>query len=244
MPIFLFLPAGEQGIAFMKGYKERGLAEAGIKLIATGDITDDGVLEAMGDPTLGLITSFHYSAAHDSPENKAFVKAYAEVNGTKLRPNFMAVGGYDGMAAIYEALKKTGGSTDAEKVMAALKGLKLASPRGPITIDPDTRDPCRPSTSARSRRRRGPLQRRVRPAARPEGPGEVAQRARAAEWGFAEGARLTISPQRTPAPRRPGEGSAACERRVNPRAFPRRVRGSARAGHGSAAAAAGRCRCT
>ena len=139
--IFLFLPAGEQGIAFMKGYKERGLAEAGIKLIATGDITDDGVLEAMGDPTLGLITSFHYSAAHDSPENKAFVKAYGEVNGTKLRPNFMAVGGYDGMAAIYEALKKTGGSTDAEKVMAALKGLKLASPRGPLTIDPDTRDP-------------------------------------------------------------------------------------------------------
>ncbi len=139
--IFLFLPAGEQGIAFMKGYKERGLAEAGIKLIATGDITDDGVLEAMGDPTIGLITSFHYSAAHDSPENKAFVKAYGEVNGTKLRPNFMAVGGYDGMAAIYEALKKTGGSTDAEKVIAALKGLKLTSPRGPITIDADTRDP-------------------------------------------------------------------------------------------------------
>ena len=138
--VFLFLPAGEQGIAFMKGYKERGLAEAGIKLIATGDITDDGVLEAMGDPTLGLITSFHYSAAHDSPENKAFVKAYAEVNGPKLRPNFMAVGGYDGMAAIYEALKKTGGSTDAEKVMAALKGMKLVSPRGPIMIDPETRD--------------------------------------------------------------------------------------------------------
>src|SRR5438067_11910665 len=67
--IFLFLPAGEQGIAFMKGYKERGLAEAGIKLIATGDITDDGVLEAMGDPTIGLITSFHYSADHKSPEN-------------------------------------------------------------------------------------------------------------------------------------------------------------------------------
>src|SRR5215468_9199938 len=130
--VFLFLPAGEQGIAFMKGYKERGLAEAGIKLIATGDITDDGVLEAMGDPTVGLITSFHYSAAHDSAENKEFVKAYAEVNGTKLRPNFMAVGGYDGMAAIYEALKKTGGSTDAEKIVAAMKGLKIMSPRGPI----------------------------------------------------------------------------------------------------------------
>ena len=79
--VFLFLPAGEQGIAFMKGYEERGLKQAGIKLIATGDITDDGVLEVMGNPTVGLITSFHYSAAHDSPENKAFVKAYADANG-------------------------------------------------------------------------------------------------------------------------------------------------------------------
>ena len=138
--VFLFLPAGEQGVAFMKGYSERGLAESGIKLIATGDITDDGVLQAMGDPTLGLITSFHYSAAHDSPENKAFLKAYADVNGTGLRPNFMAVAGYDGMAAIYEALKQTGGSTDGDKLMAAFKGMKIASPRGPVMIDPETRD--------------------------------------------------------------------------------------------------------
>jgi len=138
--VFLFLPAGEQGIAFMKGYEERGLQQAGIKLIATGDITDDGVLEAMGDPTLGLITSFHYSAAHNSPENAAFKKAYSEANGDKLRPNFMAAAGYDGMAVIYEALKKTGGSTDGDKLMAAIKGMKLVSPRGPIMIDPETRD--------------------------------------------------------------------------------------------------------
>jgi branched-chain amino acid transport system substrate-binding protein len=138
--VFLFLPAGEQGIAFMKGFKERGLAEAGIKLIATGDITDDSVLEAMGDSTLGLITSFHYSAAHDSPENRTFLKAYAEVNGTKIRPNFMAVAGYDGMAAIYAALTKTGGSTDGDKILAAMKGMKIDSPRGPIMIDPETRD--------------------------------------------------------------------------------------------------------
>jgi branched-chain amino acid transport system substrate-binding protein len=138
--VFLFLPAGEQGIAFMKGYDERGLKQSGIKLIATGDITDDGVLEVMGNPTVGLITSFHYSAAHDSPENKAFVKAYADANGGKLRPNFMAAAGYDGMAAIYEALKKTNGSTDGDKLIAAMKGMKLLSPRGPIMIDPDTRD--------------------------------------------------------------------------------------------------------
>ena len=138
--VFVFLPPGSQTIAFIKGYEERGLKQAGVKLIGTGDLTDDGVLQAMGEPTLGLITSFHYSASHDSPENKAFVKAYAEVNGTKYRPNFMACAGYDGMAAIAEALKKTGGSVDPDKFMAALKGMKLMSPRGPIMIDPETRD--------------------------------------------------------------------------------------------------------
>jgi branched-chain amino acid transport system substrate-binding protein len=138
--VFVFLPPGNQTIAFIKGYEERGLKQAGIKLIATGDLTDDGVLQAMGDPTIGLITSFHYSAAHDSPENKAFLKAYAEANGTKLRPNFMACAGYDGMAAIAEALKKTGGSVDTEKFVAALKGMKIQSPRGLIMIDPETRD--------------------------------------------------------------------------------------------------------
>jgi len=138
--IFVFLPPGSQTIAFIKGYEERGLKQAGIKIIATGDLTDDGVLEAMGDPTLGIVTSFHYSYAHDSPENKAFIKSYVETNGTRLRPNFMACAGYDGMAAIAEALKKTGGSTDADKMLAAFKGMHLTSPRGPISIDPETRD--------------------------------------------------------------------------------------------------------
>ncbi len=138
--VFVFLPPGSQTIAFIKGYEERGLKQAGIKIIATGDLTDDGVLQAMGEPTLGLITSFHYSAAHDSPENKAFLKTYTETNGTKLRANFMACAGYDGMAAIAEALKKTGGSIDPDRFVGAIKGMKLVSPRGPIMIDPDTRD--------------------------------------------------------------------------------------------------------
>ena len=138
--VFVFLPPGNQTISFIKGYEERGLKQAGIKIIATGDLTDDGTLQAMGEPAIGLITSFHYSAAHDSPENKAFLKAYVETNGTKLRPNFMACAGYDGMAAIAEALKKTGGSVDPEKFLAALKGMRLMSPRGPIMIDPETRD--------------------------------------------------------------------------------------------------------
>ncbi|HTS24058.1 MAG TPA: ABC transporter substrate-binding protein [Casimicrobiaceae bacterium] len=138
--VFLFLPAGAPGVAFLKGYEERDLKQAGIKLLATGDITDDTVLESMGPPALGLITSFHYSADHRSPENDAFKKAYAEVNGNKLRPNFMACAGYDGMALIYEALKKTGGSTDGDKLVAAMKGAKWTSPRGPVMIDPETRD--------------------------------------------------------------------------------------------------------
>ena len=138
--LFVFLPAGEQGTAFMKAFVERGLAQAGIKLIATGDVTEDYQLEAMGDAALDIITTHHYSAAHNSPENKAFLQAFQEVNGTKMRPNFMAVGGYDGMAAIYEVAKKLGGKIDGDKAMEILKGMKIASPRGPIMIDPETRD--------------------------------------------------------------------------------------------------------
>jgi branched-chain amino acid transport system substrate-binding protein len=138
--VFIFVPAGEQGIAFMKGYRERGLAEAGIKVIATGDLTDDNVLPAMGDGTLGLITTFHYSAAHNSPENKNFRKFYAEANPNIGRPNFMAVAAYDGMAAIYEVARKLNGKIDGGKAMAVLKGMKINSPRGPITIDAETRD--------------------------------------------------------------------------------------------------------
>jgi len=138
--VFIFVPAGEQGIAFMKTYREKGLAEAGIKVIATGDLTDDHVLQSMGDPTLGVITAFHYSAAHDSPENKAFRKTYAEANPDAGKPNFMSVAAYDGMAAIYDVSKKLNGKIDGDKAMAILKGMKLASPRGNIMIDPDTRD--------------------------------------------------------------------------------------------------------
>jgi len=138
--VFIFVPAGEQSIAFMKGYRERGLAEAGIKVIATGDLTDDHVMPAMGDSTLGVITTFHYSAAHDSPENKAFLKSFAAANPGAGRPNFMAVAAYDGMNAIYEVSKKLNGKIDGDRAMAILKTMKFTSPRGPIAIDPATRD--------------------------------------------------------------------------------------------------------
>ncbi len=138
--VFVFVPAGQQGIAFMKSFSERGLAKEGIKVIATGDITDDHVLNAMGDAALGMITTFHYSAAHESPENAAFLKAYSEVAPGEGRANFMTVGAYDGMAAIYEVIRKLNGNIDADKAMDVLKGYKAMSPRGPIMIDPETRD--------------------------------------------------------------------------------------------------------
>ena len=138
--VFMFVPAGEQSIAFMKAFEERGLAKEGIRVIATGDLTDDDVLNTMGDPVVGVITSHHYSAAHDSPENKAFVKAFGEVQTELKRPNFMGVGGYDGMAAMDEVVKKLGNHIDGDKAMEVLKGIKLMSPRGPISIDPATRD--------------------------------------------------------------------------------------------------------
>src|ERR1700730_14428474 len=136
--LFVFVPAG-QGGTFAKQYSERGLDKAGIKLIGPGDVTDDDLLNNMGDSVLGAVTALFYSAAHPSAMNKDFVAAYKKLmNGQ--RPGFMAVGGYDGIHLIYEALKKTGGKTDGDALIAAMKGMKWESPRGPISIDPDTRD--------------------------------------------------------------------------------------------------------
>ena len=136
--IFVFVPSGQGGI-FVKQFAERGMDKAGIKIIGPGDVTDDDLLNGMGDPVLGTITAHIYSADHDSPTNKAFVAAFEKANGG-MRPNFMAVGGYDGMHLIYEALKKTNGNTDGDALIAAMKGMAWESPRGPISIDPDTRD--------------------------------------------------------------------------------------------------------
>jgi branched-chain amino acid transport system substrate-binding protein len=138
--VFVFVPAGQQGIAFMKAFQERGLAEAGVRVIATGDVTEDHQLPAMGETALGVVTTHHYSAAHESPENTAFKAAYAKVTGGSMRPNFMAVGAYDGMAAIAAVSQKLGGNIDGDRAIEAFKGLELQSPRGTIRIDPETRD--------------------------------------------------------------------------------------------------------
>jgi branched-chain amino acid transport system substrate-binding protein len=135
--IFIFVPSG-QGAQFVKQFIERGLDKAGVKIIGSGDVTDDDLLNGMGDQVIGTVTAHFYSAAHPSPANKAFVEAFKKATG--FRPNFMAVGGYDGMHLIYEALKKTGGKTDGDSLIAAMKGTSWESPRGPMSIDPDTRD--------------------------------------------------------------------------------------------------------
>jgi len=136
--LFVFVPSGA-GAAVMKQFLERGMDKAGIKLIGTGDVTDDDQLNDMGDGALGVVTSHHYSAAHPSALNKKFVEAFKKANNN-LRPNFMAVGGYDGMRVIYEALRATKGVGGGDALLAAMKGQIFESPRGPIFIDAQTRD--------------------------------------------------------------------------------------------------------
>lgn len=135
--LLVFVPSGV-GAQFMKQFVERGMDKSGIRLIGTGDVVDDDILNGMGDAALGVITAHHYSAAHPSPANRAFVEAFRKANNN-MRPNFMAVGGYDGMHALYEGLKKTSGQ-GGEALVNAMKGMAWESPRGPMSIDPQTRD--------------------------------------------------------------------------------------------------------
>ena len=135
--LFVFVPGG-QGGNFMKQFAERGLDKAGIKVIGPGDVMDDDLMPGMPDAAIGIITAHMYSAAHPSNINKAFVRDYKAAFAS--RPGFVAVGGYDGMHLIYEALKKTGGNADGDALVAAMKGMAWESPRGPISIDPETRD--------------------------------------------------------------------------------------------------------
>lgn len=135
--LFTFVPAGV-GSALMKQFAERGLDKAGIRLIAEGSVTDDDILNNMGDVAVGVVTAHHYSASHKSALNKKFVEAFGKANNG-LRPNFMAVGAYDGMRVIYEAAKTTKGA-GGEALLNAMKGQAFESPRGPIYIDNQTRD--------------------------------------------------------------------------------------------------------
>ncbi len=136
--IFLFVPAGAQPAAFAKALAERGLDARKIKVLGTGEFPAETALKSMGDASLGIISAWNYAPEHKTGSNESFVKDYVAAYGRT--PDFMAAGGYDGMHLIYEALKKTGGKTDGEALINAAKGMKWESPRGPIAIDPQTRD--------------------------------------------------------------------------------------------------------
>ncbi len=136
--VFIFIPSA-QGPAFIREFAERGLDKSGVKILATGDVTGDDELPNMGDAILGAVTAHYYSASHNSQLNKHYVAEFAKL-APDMRPNFFSVGGYDGMQLIYKALEKTGGKSDADSLIGAMKGMAWESPRGPISIDPETRE--------------------------------------------------------------------------------------------------------
>ena len=136
--IYIWVPGGAQPGALGKALADRGIDAKKMKVLGQGEVTDDNALKTMGDAGLGIITAFHYDPNHQSAMNQAFVKAYAA--DYNRDPDFFSIGGYDGMHLIYETLKKTGGKTDGETLINAAKGMAWESPRGPISIDPETRD--------------------------------------------------------------------------------------------------------
>ncbi|MGM4875210.1 ABC transporter substrate-binding protein [Bradyrhizobium sp. 956_D2_N1_5] len=138
--VFAFNPGGDVSVAFMKAAKERGLVKSGIKLLVTGDVVDDYMLAAMGDAVDGVISSMHYQVELDNKANAGFLKGYKEMFGANAVPSVRTVQAYDAMALIYKAVEKTNGNLDGDALMAAFKGTKLDSPRGPVQIDPATRD--------------------------------------------------------------------------------------------------------
>jgi branched-chain amino acid transport system substrate-binding protein len=137
--VFAFLPSGPTTLGFVKAFSENGLKDGGIKFFAPGDLTQESDLPALGDAALGLQTTFHYAVSHDSPENKAFVEAAAKAIGNPAELSFPAVGAYDGLHVIYKMIEATGGEQDAQKAVDAVKGLSWTSPRGPVSIDPESR---------------------------------------------------------------------------------------------------------
>ena len=137
---YVFVPAGNHSVAVVKTYTNIGMKDAGIRLIGPGDITQDTKLQSMGPDAAGMVTVHHYSADYQTPVNQAFVKAWKAAYGDDTTPDFMGVAGYDGMAAIAHAITTQNGEVTAEGTMSALEGWSYDSPRGSITIDPETRD--------------------------------------------------------------------------------------------------------
>ena len=137
--VFAFLPSGPTTLGFMKSYVDNGLKGSGIQLFAPGDLTQESDLPALGENALGVLTTFHYAVSHDSPENKKFVEEARKAVGNPVELSFPSVGAYDGMHVIYKMIEATGGEKNAEKAVEAVKGMEWISPRGPVSIDPESR---------------------------------------------------------------------------------------------------------
>ncbi|MET1045493.1 MAG: ABC transporter substrate-binding protein [Hyphomicrobium sp.] len=137
--VYIFIPGGAQPAALGKALAERGLTPPNTKVLGQGELTHPEALESMGDTASGIITGFHYTLERDDPMNKEFVAVYQAANKGR-NPDLFSIGGYDGMHLIYEALKKTNGNTSGDALVEAAKGMSWISPRGPMSIDPETRD--------------------------------------------------------------------------------------------------------
>lgn len=137
--VFAFLPSGPTTLGFMKAYVDNGLKKDGVQLFAPGDLTQESDLPALGETALGVLTTFHYAISHDSPENKKFVEEAGKAIGNPAELSFPSVSAYDGMHVIYKMIEATGGKKDAEKAVEAVKGMEWISPRGPVSIDPESR---------------------------------------------------------------------------------------------------------
>lgn len=137
--VYVFIPGGAQPAALGKALAERGLTPPNVKLLGQGELTHPEALESMGATAKGIITTFHYTLERDDPLNNEYVKGYRDANNGRS-PDLFSIGGYDGMHLIYEALKKTNGDTSGDALIAAAKGMSWDSPRGPMSIDPETRD--------------------------------------------------------------------------------------------------------
>jgi branched-chain amino acid transport system substrate-binding protein len=138
--LYAFIPGGSQPPAFVKGFDQLGLKRAGIRLMPSAEAIDEADLQNLGDLAIGIVSATHYTAAYASPANKAFVAAWKKAYGAEKDPDLFAVGAWDGMALVYDLVKKLGGTIDGDRAMSIVKGWTHESPRGPISIDPETRD--------------------------------------------------------------------------------------------------------
>jgi branched-chain amino acid transport system substrate-binding protein len=155
--VFIFVPLGPTSQQFMRAWSDAGMAKSGNKLLGDGSVTDETAIDGLGDTAIGMITSYPYSEAHPSKENQDFVKAFAQLNGTKVRPDLFAAFTWDLLTGMYRVIGQQGGKVDPDKTIELVRGMRFNGPRGPLTIDPSTRDPIQNIYIRRVEKRNGKL---------------------------------------------------------------------------------------